>query len=103
MSYDCSAERDGSGFSGCGRSFGSLRSFDRHFVKAGASDNPSRNRRDITIDGKRCALETELYGMGLVVDDAGVWKDRERGVFSVHGGPPAPRRRSVRAKGRGVQ
>jgi hypothetical protein len=98
MAYTCPSGPDGSGFVGCGRTFGSLRSFDRHFVKAGKADNPSRNRRTIAVDGSRCATEAELDSMGLVID-GGIFKDRARGAFDPYGVNQEPGRASAGGNG----
>jgi hypothetical protein len=98
MTWGCTAS-DGSGFVPCGRVFGSLRSFDRHFIKAGKADNPSRNRRSIAVDGMRCATEIELDAMGLVQNARGVWRDLSRGAFNPYGGGQEAGRASAGGNG----
>jgi hypothetical protein len=89
MSYGCSDHGDASGFRGCGREFGSLAAFDRHWTTVGRADDTDRDRVVVTIDGTRCASDPELRQRGMDVDPRGVWRDV----------PEADRVRTARANG----
>lgn len=75
MTYGCSSGGDASGFHGCGREFGSLAAFDRHWTTVGRADDPDRDRAVVTIDGTRCASEAELRQRCIDIDPRGVWRD----------------------------
>lgn len=75
MAYECSTAGDGGGFKGCGRRFGGLRDFDRHFVQVTHADDPTRDRGTVSITGERCATDEELRAAGLEPNDSGVWRD----------------------------
>ena len=75
MPYSCSSSGDASGFRGCGRTFGSLPAFDRHWTPVTAPDDPMRERAVVTLDGTRCASDTELRARGIDLDRRGVWLD----------------------------
>ena len=93
MTYGCSKSGDASGFRGCGRSFGSLAAFDRHWSKATTPDDAYRDRRIGAIDGRRCATDAELVDRGIDRGDEVVWRDvgeatrvkvaRAEGAFAV--------------------
>ena len=75
MSYGCSDHGDASGFRGCGREFGSLAAFDRHWTCVGRADDPDRDRPIVTLDATRCASDPELRQRGINVDPRGIWRD----------------------------
>ncbi len=78
MSYGCSTTGDTSGFRGCGREFGSLETFDRHWTKVTSEDDPTRDRPTVDIGGRRCATDAELTHRGIVRFPDGKWRDRAR-------------------------
>jgi hypothetical protein len=89
MSWRCSESGDASGFRGCGRDFGSMAAFDRHWTRATKPDDPNRDRQVVTIGGTRCATDADLRRRGIDLDPRGVWHDV----------PEADRVRTARAKG----
>lgn len=87
MSYGCSETGDASGFSGCGREFGSLEAFDNHWTKVTSEDDPDRDRATVSITGTRCATDSELVDRGIVRFPDDKWRDeasteRVRAAFS---------------------
>lgn len=62
---------------GCGREFGSLRDFDRHWTKVTTEDDPDRDRSTVELGGRRCATDVELKERGMEVGARGVWRDAE--------------------------
>ena len=75
MAYECSPAGDASGFHGCGKSFGALVDYDRHFVRASLPDDASRDEGTVGVGGMRCMTDSELAARGFAPNARGVWRD----------------------------
>ena len=109
MTYGCSENSNASGFRGCGRWFGSLAVFDRHWTTVGPPDDLGRDRGQVAIDGQRCATDAELVDRGIDRGDDVVWRDvreatrvrvaRAEGAFAVRRRISQPRSAAVEGQG----
>jgi hypothetical protein len=100
MPYSCSSIGDASGFRGCGRTFGSLAAFDRHWTTVGQADHTNRDRSGVTVGGTRCATDQELRRRRIEIDPRGVWRDvseADRVRQARAGGSFLPRRQHSQA------
>lgn len=99
--YMCSETGDASGFRGCGRWFGSLAAFDRHWSRATTPDDADRDSCIVAIDGRGCATDAELLDRGIDLCDDVVWRDvheATRVTVARAGGAFAVRRRVSRGR-----